>query len=106
MSLFAKISKITRHFRKYNFEIFLGILKMALLKYFKRVDVKKSTKIDIVLPKPDGPLSSVMPSSSIESANFAVKKAMLTAPRVTAEDDETDDYKRCGTYQQRKVRTG
>ena len=82
MSLFTKISKITRHFRKYNFEIFLGILKMVLLKYFKRVDVKKSTKIDIVLPKPDGPLSSVMPSSSIESANFAVKKAMLTAPRV------------------------
>ena len=72
---------------------------MALLKYFKRVDVKKSTKIDIVLPKPDGPLSSVMPSSSIESANFAVKKAMLTAPRLTAEDDETDDYKHRGTYQ-------
>ena len=51
---------------------------MALLKYFKQVDAKKPMKIDIVLPKPDGPLSSVMPSSSIESANVAVKKAMLT----------------------------
>ena len=71
---------------------------MALLKYFKRVDVKKPTKIDIVLPKPDGPLSSVMPSSSIEPVNFSVKNAMLMAPRVTAEDDEID-VKRRGTYQ-------
>ena len=58
---------------------------MALLKYFKRVDAKKPTKIGIVLPKPDGTMSSVMPSSSIESADVAVKKAMLTASRVTAE---------------------
>ena len=58
---------------------------MALLKYFKQVDAKKPTKIGIVLPKPDGPLSSVMPSLSIESADVAVKKAMLTASRVTVE---------------------
>ena len=60
---------------------------MALLKYFKQVDAKKPTKIGIVLPKPDGPLSSIMPSSSIESADVAVKnkKAMLTASCVTAE---------------------
>ena len=68
---------------------------MALLKYFKRVDAKKPTKIDIVLPKPDGPLSSVMPSSSvnlivmpsssIESADVAVEKATLMASRVTVE---------------------
>ena len=45
---------------------------MALLKYFKRVDAKKPTKIGIVLPKPDGPLSSVMPSSLIESADVPV----------------------------------
>ena len=83
-----KILKITSHFRKYNFELFLGSFKMALLKYFKWVDVKKPTKIGIVLPKPDGPLSSVMPSSSIEQIEFAdvaVKKAMLTASCVTAE---------------------
>ena len=58
----------------------------AVLKYFKRVDAKKPIKIGIVLPKPDGPLLSVMPSSSIEqieSADVAVKKAMLTASRVT-----------------------
>ena len=61
---------------------------MALLKYFKRVDAKKPTKIGIVLPKPDSPLSSVMPSSSIEqieSADVAIKKAILMASRVTAE---------------------
>ena len=58
---------------------------MALLKYFKQVDAKKSTKIGIVLPKPNSPLSSVMASSTIESADVAVKKAMLTASRVTAE---------------------
>ena len=72
MSLSTKISKITRYFRKYNFEIFLGNFKMVLLKYFKRVDAKKPMKIDIVLLKPDSPLSSVMPSLSIESANMAV----------------------------------
>ena len=57
---------------------------MALLKYFKQVDAKKPTKIDIVLPMPDGPLSSVMPSSSIESVDVAVKKAMLSTSSVTA----------------------
>ena len=97
MILFTKISKITSPFRKYNFEIFLGF-KMALLKYLKRVDAKKPIKIDNVLPKPDGPLSSVMLMSSIESANVAVKKVMLIASRVTTKDDEIDD-KRHGTYQ-------
>ena len=72
---------------------------MALLKYFKWVDAKKPTKIDIVLLKPDGTLSSVMLSSSIESANLAVKKAMLVASCVTTEGDEIDDYKHFGTYQ-------
>ena len=47
---------------------------MVLLKYLKRVDAKKRTKIEIVLPKPDGSLSSVIPSSLIESANVAVKR--------------------------------
>ena len=40
-----------------------------------------------------------MPSSLIESANVAVKKAMLMASHVTAESDEIDDYKHHGTYQ-------
>ena len=39
-----------------------------------------------------------MPMSSIESANVAVKKVMLTALRVTAKDDKINDE--ChGTYQ-------
>ena len=85
MSLFTKISKITSHFRKYNFEIFLDSFKMVLLKYFKQVDAKKPTKIGIVILKPDGLLSSVIPSSLIESANVTVKKAVFTASRVTVE---------------------
>ena len=95
MILFTKISKITSPFRKYSFEIFLGF-KMALLKYLKRVDAKKPIKINNVLLKPDGPLSSVMPMSLIESTNVAVKKVMLTASCVT-KDDEID--KRRETYQ-------
>ena len=71
---------------------------MAMLKYLKRFDEKKPTKIDIVLPNPDGPLSSVMPMSSIESANVVVKKVMLTALRVMG-DDEIDGCKCRGTYQ-------
>ena len=58
---------------------------MALLKYFQQVDAKKPTKIGIVLLKPDGPLPSVMPNSSTEFVDVIVKKAMLTALRVTAE---------------------
>ena len=85
MNLFTKVSKITSYFLNLILKYFLGSFKMALLKYFKRVDAKKPTKIGIVLPNPDGPMSSVMPSSSIESADVAVKKAMLTASRVTAE---------------------
>ena len=39
-----------------------------------------------------------MPMSSIESANVAVKKVMLTASCVTSKDDEIDDKRRV-TYQ-------
>ena len=66
--------------------------------YLKCFDREKPTKIDTVLPKPDGPLSSVMPMSSIESANVAVKKVMLTASCVT-EDDEIDGCKHRATHQ-------
>ena len=97
MSLFTKISKITSHFWNYNFEIFLGSFKTALLKYFKRVDAKKPTKIGIVLLKPDSPLSSVMPSSSvnltvmpsssIESADVAVENVQTRShQRMTLEN--------------------
>ena len=35
---------------------------MALLKYFKRIE---PSRIQSVLPKPDGPLACLMPSSAI-----------------------------------------
>ena len=79
MKLFLNISKITSHFRKNIISKFFGSFKMAMWKYLKRFDKKKPTRIDTVLPKPDGPLSSVMPISLMESANVAVKKMMLTA---------------------------
>ena len=44
--------------------------------------------------KPDGPLSSVMPMLSIESANVSVKKVMMMGSCVTAQDNEIDDKHR------------
>ena len=73
---------------------------MALSKYFKQVDAKKPTKIGIVLLKPNGPLSSVMPSSTIESADVAVKKGYVdgfTCYCGITEGNEIEDYK--GTRQ-------
>ena len=77
MNLFQKSQAI---FENIILKYFLGSFKMALLKYFKQVDAKKPMKIGIVLPKPDGSLSSVMPSSLIESADVADinKRAMFT----------------------------
>ena len=42
---------------------------MALLKYFKHIELSKEERIKIVLPKPDGSLAHIMPSSAIEAAN-------------------------------------
>ena len=43
--------------------------KMASLKkYFKRIEPSKEERIQSVLPKPDGPLVCLMPSSAIEAA--------------------------------------
>ena len=50
---------------------------MALLKYFKRIDSKKPEKVEAVLPKTDGPLATLMPVSSIEAANKAVRAQMM-----------------------------
>jgi len=51
-----------------------GPRKMALLKYFKRIEPSKEERIQSVLPKPDGPLARLMPSSAIEAANSAVRE--------------------------------
>ena len=48
-----------------------SLQKMALLKYFKHI---KPPKEESVLPKPDGPLACLMPSSAIEAANSTVSK--------------------------------
>ena len=74
---------------------------MALLKYFKRTDVKKQTKVESVLPKSDGSLSLVMPMSSIEAANAAVRHVMMKAPKVKENEEMNCDEEvvRRGKYQ-------
>ena len=75
---------------------------MALLKYFKRIEPKKSEKIDEVLPKTDGPLSTLMPTSAIEAANKAVRDTLLDSETsaVTETDGGNDSVtKRRGNYQ-------
>ena len=42
---------------------------MALLKYFKHIELSKEERIQSVLPKPDCPLARLMPNSVIETAN-------------------------------------
>ena len=75
---------------------------MALLKYFKRVEAKRTEKVDSILPKSDGPLATLMPSSAIQAANSAVHAKMLeSGSRVADADDEDDSSKarRRGGYQ-------
>ena len=54
------------------------LLKMALLKYFKHIEFSKEERIQSVLPKPDGPLVLLMPSSAIEVANSVVSEFLPT----------------------------
>jgi len=42
---------------------------MALVKYFKQIEMKRTEKVDSILPKDDGPLATLMPSSAIQAAN-------------------------------------
>ena len=57
--------EISVRFRKYNSEF----LKMALLKYFKKIEPNIDEQVESILSKPHGSLSLKMPSSSIEAAN-------------------------------------
>ena len=61
---------------------------MALLKYFKRIEPNKSEKIDEVLAKTDGPLSTLMPTSAIQAANKAIRDTLLDSE--TSAMTETD----------------
>ena len=50
---------------------------MVFLKYFNRVEPRKSCKINGVLPKSDGPLENVMPTSTMQAANKAVCDTLI-----------------------------
>ena len=91
-----KILEVVKHFQKYFFKIHniiihvhfqnvrSRLLKMALLKYFKRIEPSKEERIQSVLPKSDGPLVHLMPSSAIEVANSVVSEFL---PTMTLRDE-------------------
>ena len=72
-----------------------------LLKYFKRIEPKKSQKIDVVLPKTDGPLSTLMPTSATQAANQAILATLLDAESLVTETNGGNDCKtkHHGNYQ-------
>ena len=75
---------------------------MVILKYFKRVEVKKTEKFDCILLKNDGPLTTLMSSSAIQAANSAVRTKMLESSSRVANDDENSDVSKArhrGSYQ-------
>ena len=51
-----------------------GPRQMTLLEYFNRIEPSKEERIQSVLPKPDGPLVCLIPCSTIESANSAIRE--------------------------------
>ena len=52
-------------------------------------DKERAEKVDSILPKNDGPLATLMPSSAIQAANSAMCAKMLeSGSRVTDSDDE------------------
>ena len=61
------------------FELCFLNLNMVLFVHLKQASIKKQTKVNSVLAKPDVSLSQVMPMSSIEVANAAVHYAMMKA---------------------------
>ena len=77
------------YIKRENFilEIFLHVVKMAMYKYFKKVNEDSTSEM---LPSPDGPLSVHVPSSSIAQANKEVKPLL--------QPSTTKDTKRRGHY--------
>ena len=55
------------------------MLGHGILKYFRPILDKKDPPEDKELPDPSGPLSKVIPSSSIASCNAEVTKVQLIA---------------------------
>ena len=55
--------------------------KMAgFLKYFKCIEPSKEEKIQSMLPKPDGLVALLIPSSDIKAANSAVREFLTNKP--------------------------
>ena len=69
---FFRFSWPPTHYRVSDSEF----LKMALLKYFRKIEPSIDEQVESILPKPHGSLSLMMPSSSIAAANCKVRKIM------------------------------
>ena len=78
LSLSSKINILEKSHLRY----YVCFFKMALLKYFKPT---KAPTVSI-LPLPSGPLSEVMPTSSIEAANMQVKSVVLES-QISSKND-------------------
>ena len=52
--------------------MFIATCKNGTFKIFKCIEPSKEERIQSVLPKPDGILVCIMPSSAIEAANSAI----------------------------------
>ena len=71
-----------------------------LLKYFNKLNQKKSETTDAVLPEIDGPLVNVMPSSDIQTANKAICATLLESPHGSETNGGNDnETKHHGNYQ-------
>ena len=72
---------------------------MALLKYFKKVSSSTSGDsyigMEKYLPNPNGELARVMPSSTIQSANVAMSKALKKFVRSVEIINTTLQKRRC-----------
>ena len=65
---------------------------MTLLKYFDRIEPSKE-RIQSILPKPHGPLVHLIPCSTIESANSAIRE-FLPMPRALSMKPDSPNAKR------------
>ena len=52
---------------------------MTLLKYFKHIDPSKEERIQSALPKPEGPITQLIPCSTVKSANSTLHEIFTDA---------------------------
>jgi len=75
----------------------------VLWKYFTSKESTKEEAVKAILPKPDGSLSTSMPSLAIAAANSTMREYLLTTKgsitTPTSDEDEVQSFNTCGVYQ-------